>query len=103
VRPPLSRLAVASILLAVIACPCLDNEWTDLVERLVGRRTIPDSARVLFVLPGLALAIAILAALRIRLSRGRRRGMEWAALAILIASVWITVCTFGVLFLAPLV
>ena len=87
-RARLSRLAVASIVLAAVACPCLDNTWQDLVTS-VARREIP-SAWFAFAPPSLSLIIAFLAVLRIKRSRGRRRGMEWAAFALMLASIWLT-------------
>src|SRR6266550_241336 len=80
-RPPprVSKLAVASPIVAVFASPCL---LVPLLSDLLGQD------RLLFAAVLVATAVSIAGFIRVRLSRGNRTGLSLCLIGFAITAVW---------------
>jgi ABC-type sulfate transport system permease component len=95
-RPSLSqrtsRLAVLSMLLSVLSCPCLTG-WVVNEVRSRLRVPLPTTIELAFVAPLAVVLIAVAALRQIRASNGRLKGRDYAYFALTFCGLWLLTAT----------
>ena len=90
----LSRLAVLTMLLSILSCPCLLGWLRHLLESWRLPIPLPPIAAVVSA-PVFVIAVALLAWHRIFKSRGRLDGKEYCYFALTFSCLWLVVFSVG--------
>jgi hypothetical protein len=97
-QPRLSRLAIASLVVAIVLSPCVLGPILSASEPLLRRHGLEVSLRLRLLTSMVASALSIAAMIRVRLSNRTRTGVAVAGWAFAISLLWWAL--LGFLFLA---